>query len=461
MRPLAVLLYLAIAACGDQTAEPPPQWNVVLATDVHVPGFADRLLIEAGRCVADIAGCDSATTRTFAVDETSWPLSFGVAATDRTVPLRARLFRADRTLGGKPDPAWTVDVLAELPPIDAPTTVTLTLTMECMGVESDPVSWKTCDASSRLLRSPPLLAPGGDVAELPREGSWRRQACSRDAPPSMVCVPGGSFLLGQENVPKTCSVRPRPEPERLVTLSPFFIDVDEFTVGELRELLNQGRVSGEPLLASVEYFGVGCTYLGKSVADADRLPANCVTYETAWLACRALGKRLPTEAEWEYVASNLGRETPYPWGFDGDVCSHAVIARGIPDDAIDDHSCSLQTGVPPGLVAGGSDADRTELGVRNLGGSVSEMLEDFFADYSDECWKKLGFAAKDPVCTIPGVGLYNFERSARGGSFVLPPSDAEVYLRGVAYPSVDLTTDPFLADKGSGFRCAQSDSEAD
>ncbi|HEU4404504.1 MAG TPA: SUMF1/EgtB/PvdO family nonheme iron enzyme [Polyangiaceae bacterium] len=89
-----------------------------------------------------------------------------------------------------------------------------------------------------------------------------------------------------------------------------------------------------------------------------RRPASCVTWQGANDYCRAQGKRLPTDAEWELAAKGLeGR--PFPWG----------LERPRPE--------GVAFGGRGGALGGARDVatsahDRTPEGIFDLGGNVSE-----------------------------------------------------------------------------------------
>jgi serine/threonine protein kinase len=88
---------------------------------------------------------------------------------------------------------------------------------------------------------------------------------------------------------------------------PFWIDNHEFTVQEHRALLTDTSAT-EPL--------------------NNRLPdtaAQPLGFDAAVFRAEALGKRLPTEAEYEFVATN-GGSTKYPWGNDWPVDADLLVS---------------------------------------------------------------------------------------------------------------------------------------
>jgi sulfatase modifying factor 1 len=91
-----------------------------------------------------------------------------------------------------------------------------------------------------------------------------------------------------------------------VTVSPFFLDDIEVTVRAYAACVEAGTCSAPNA-------GKFCNW-GQS--DRGNHPINCVDWNQAVNYCKWKKKRLPTEEEWEWAASNGHRGTRYPWGND-------------------------------------------------------------------------------------------------------------------------------------------------
>jgi formylglycine-generating enzyme required for sulfatase activity len=444
---IGLVLAIPLVEGGCTTPEPPrPEWKVYLATDAPVPQFGDELVV-------DILDGSPLPPERF-LDASSadrWPISFGVVPSDSrsAVRIRVRLFRLETTgSDGLPAGSSLLDATASLPPADGLTTVALTLSMACFGLPADVTGGRTCDPTTGELAAEPTLEPSPDLSGLPRPGSWSPAArvdCRGNVPAGMICVPGGAFLLGSARHPPI-SAQGDPVPEHVVQLAPFALDADEFTVGSVRDLVLH-RGLPEPLARDPNFDSDNgpCTYISSTDPTNDTMPANCVMWFIADLACMMLGKRLPTEAEWEYAARNLTQETPYPWGSDANACAYAMVGRGryLRSEAT---NCEVENGFSIGPVAGGSPLDRTSLGLANLGGNVGEWAQDFFNPYSAPCWNPpRSRLLVDPMCgeSNPG-GL----RSYRGGSWDQVPGSSLGYVRGFSPGS--------WSDLNVGFRCAVS-----
>ncbi len=114
---------------------------------------------------------------------------------------------------------------------------------------------------------------------------------------SMVSLPAGSFLMGSSDGAAN------EKPVHRVSVAAFAMDVTEVTTAAYTACVRAGRCTAA---------GTGeiCNY-GRS--GKDNHPINCVDWDQATAYCASVGKRLPTEEEWEYGARGTdGRR--YPWG---------------------------------------------------------------------------------------------------------------------------------------------------
>jgi formylglycine-generating enzyme required for sulfatase activity len=429
------LLLACLAACQGEPPGARPQWTVTVRTDAPVPQFGDRLLVE----VIDDSGTCEGCRRIFDVGASDrWPLTFGVVAPPSGRAPRVRV-RFHRTAGSGTDGTPTregIDAVGRLPAASGVTRVAIDLRMDCFGVASDLAAGETCDPTARALAPEPVLGAASTPLEV---GTWegaRTTPCDDDAPAprGMICIPGGAFLLGAPHDFPT-SDELLPYPEHVVRVSRFAIDEDEVTVGVMRELVRTKGVPA-PVPRTTTPIGELCTYLGPDDPSNDALPVNCLSWPTAKQACEALGKRLPTEAEWEWAAGNQEAETTYPWGENEDVCAHARVATGR---SLEPTRC-ITPGAPPGVVRGDSTKDLTARGVRNLAGNLVEWTLDSFSGYASGCWKREG-ALLDPVCRDPGP------HAIRGSGWKSDVRQAKSYTRDAAVHDGPVDS--------IGFRCAR------
>ena len=442
---------MSALGCGGQVTER-DQWTVWIATDTPVPALVDRALVEILSEDGELACSDCRRQLGLPTSPAQWPISFGVAApaTGPRPRVRVRLYRASRAgADGLPFVGTTLDRLARLPPARGNTEVAMVLFGECLGVAASVTDGTSCVGTGRELLPEAELASGPPPAAV-RPGTWARAAirpCDVAPPDDLVCVPGGLLALGDSSA---VAGQWSSAPERFARLDPFYLDRDEVTVGVVRELVRAGRIPAPPELRAADSRAVAaeCTFLGPDDAANDELPINCVSHPTAAAVCAARGMRLPTEAEWEWTAGNLGAETRYPWGDDGDPCEHAHVGLGRTTteapQAIESKLCRVRPGLPArqaGLPRTRHERDVTALGVRGLAGGVAEWLADVGASYDAPCW-----APEEPFLDRPRCDRGGALRALRGGSWLSPPSSSVSVRRRGDRPS--------LVSPGVGFRCA-------
>jgi formylglycine-generating enzyme required for sulfatase activity len=217
------------------------------------------------------------------------------------------------------------------------------------------------------------------------------------------------------------------------------MDRYEVTVGRYRKALADGYVPPEKLQTDSTY----CTWTAAPGA-AEEEPLNCITWEDAQAFCHYEGGDLPTEAQWEYAATQAGRafKVHYPWG-DGNgeppSCASVIYGR-VPQEPCSDD--------PPGPVgvgnvsAAGFDVTPGDGGgVVDLGGNVAELVLDSFAPYAANCW--LAASLADPACTTQTTD----QRGNRGGFY-------SATLLGLFSATRDVTPTGEYASE-LGFRCVR------
>ena len=146
-------------------------------------------------------------------------------------------------------------------------------------------------------------------------------AAAISASAQMVTLPGGSFTMGGRGGEKD------EQPQHTVTVTAFSIDKYETSYAQYDSCVQKG-------VCTPPHFSDGKCLMWTShglrrvtVPPAYRIrenPVVCVSWHQARAYCRYKGKRLPTEAQWEYAALAGGRKK-YSWGSnrpDPSKCTH-------------------------------------------------------------------------------------------------------------------------------------------
>jgi formylglycine-generating enzyme required for sulfatase activity len=124
------------------------------------------------------------------------------------------------------------------------------------------------------------------------------------APPAkgMVRIPGGTFLMGCS--PGDVQCVDVEQPAHRVTLDGYHMDATPTTNAQYQRCVAAGGCAAIDANACTKWNGTSWQrgpWMTAAFQGTDQ-PVVCVTWEQAAAYCQWAGKRLPTEAEWEFAA---------------------------------------------------------------------------------------------------------------------------------------------------------------
>ncbi len=191
----------------------------------------------------------------------------------------------------------------------------------------------------------------------------------------MAFIPNGTFLMGSRNDPDAAADE---RPQHIVDLGSFFIDIEEVSRADYIGCINAGFCS----------FITACAFVG-SIGK----PMTCLPYAEAEAYCGYVGKRLPTEAEWEKAARGpFRRNVLFPWGDTQNLSLTNMQCVGTFNQCLDDTDQN----------SGGA----SYYGLLNMAGNAAEMVQDLYDPNF--------YTANTVTDPFNGVGTFGV---FRGGSY--------------------------------------------
>ncbi|MDB9741937.1 formylglycine-generating enzyme family protein [Akkermansiaceae bacterium] len=324
------------------------------------------------------------------------------------------------------------------------------------------------------------------------------------APEGMIYIPGAEYTRGSEGKQDNGDIYPEEAPIHQASVSPFFMDETEVTNAEFKEFVDAtGYVTFAEIGATKKEFPLApesALTPGSSIflppsekldphrTSPDRWwnfiqganwkhplgptssienfmdhPVVCISYQDAEAYAKWAGKRLPTEAEWEFAARGGLDHKKYVWGdtrlpgkwmancFQGSFPSKNTVEDGF-----------LLSAPVKSYQANG-------YGLYDMAGNVWEICSDYYRpDYYKTFTKNPTSNPKGPASGITAMEVGQWRqtgnytepsespqhlltlRVAKGGSFLC---HVEYCLR--YRPSARHQHEPLTPTNHMGFRCVK------
>jgi formylglycine-generating enzyme required for sulfatase activity len=245
----------------------------------------------------------------------------------------------------------------------------------------------------------------------------------------MLLIPAGKFLMGDSTIRTREQIEMADNKGHWVFIDSFYIDKYEVTNNEFKAFVESYAYYKQEFWSEL-----GWTYISVNNINAPAFwddpdigfdhpnkPVIGVSFFEAEAYAKWAGKRLPTEAEWEYSAKGTDYRK-YPWGNLEPNCKHANYL-----------GCSNYT-----EDVGSHPMGNSPFGVSDMSGNVFEWVQDY---YYKEYYQ---LEENNPS----GLAFPSQYRVARGGSYKHSENNMVTYNRNRFRAT--------YFDKFIGFRCAKS-----
>lgn len=243
----------------------------------------------------------------------------------------------------------------------------------------------------------------------------------------MVEIPAGEFIVGNDGIEAQDNERPN----YILELDTYWIDAYPVTCTEYREfILSQGYQRSEFWSPQGwkwrENQGISQPLYWIDTPQRDDHPVYGVSWYEAQAYANFVGKRLPTEMEWEKAASwnpQKQQKQLYPWG------------KQQPNESL----CNFDTLIGQTTPVNAYEEGQSAYGCYDMLGNVWEWTDSWFHGYPD--------FTPYPYQGYSQVYFDNQHRVLRGGSWVTRPWILRNSFRNWYHPTV---REIFV-----GFRCAR------
>ncbi len=273
----------------------------------------------------------------------------------------------------------------------------------------------------------------------------------------MVKIPGGVFSMGGDSKQADADEYPKHE----VKISPFYMDATEVTNAEFKKFtdatgyittaekkpdwdeMKKGLPPGTPKPAdnllvaaslvfkqsngpvNLQDYSQWWKWVEKadwkhpegpqsSIAGRDNFPVVQISWDDAMAYCKWAGKRLPTEAEWEFAARGGLINNIYPWG-------NEHVNAGKPKCNSWEGDFPYRNTKTDGFItlAPAKQFAANGYGLYDMAGNVWEWCSDLYnANYYKELEGRLTVNPQGATSSYDPQEPYTEKRSLRGGSFL-------------------------------------------